>query len=139
MVEALLTVAAALIFSVYDYALFPLTDNPDGSPNAWRIPYRISQIVLQLALYTACFFLAGWTCAAAAALVWWTGGCDVLYYLYDGPRSSFWGERRWFWMWWTPLGLARRAQGRRDPLMSSTEVLWQALIGAVLSVPFLFL
>lgn len=135
---AFYVIAATVLFTAYDYALFPLTDNADGSPNAWRIPYRVSQIVLQLGLYAACWILGGWSCAAASALVWWTGVCDVLYYVFDGPRSSFWRECRWYWLWWTPLGLVRRAGGTRDPLMSSSEVLWQAIIGVALSIPFLF-
>lgn len=128
----LYAIAVTIGFTLFDLWLFPLTKDADGEPNKWRRPYRALQIIVQLGLYTGAFFLGGWSAAAASAVIWWTGGCDVLFYWFG--KYEFWGERNWFWMWWTPLGLVR---GRRENLMNSVEVFRQSIIGAGIGVAIL--
>ncbi|MBI5646693.1 MAG: hypothetical protein HY962_07150 [Ignavibacteriae bacterium] len=67
----------------------------------------------QVVLYFAIWQVAGARALAATALVWWTGGCDLLYYFLG--RYPLW-TKSWTWLWWTPGGLLALAgaSGNRD-------------------------
>jgi hypothetical protein len=60
------------------------------------------QASFQAILYLFLLQAVGWIPTAAAALVWWTGGCDALFYPLGKHR---WDSGHWTWLWWTPVGL----------------------------------
>lgn len=120
--------AITIGFTFFDLALFPLTIT-DGVANRWRVPYRILQAAVQLGLYALAWWTCSWGTAAAAAFLWWAGGCDVMYYVLGGYNLR--AENTWTWLWWTPVGMIRWTQGWRAPapLMSADEVIRQAVVG----------
>lgn len=123
----LAVIVATLVFTLYDCWLFP-----KARGTGWLVPYRISQIAIQIGLYVGCYLLYGLPCAIAAFLIWWLGVCDILYHPILG--FDFWLDYGWSWMWWTPLGMYRSLVN--PPLyMTSTEVFWQ---GAT-SIPISFI
>lgn len=45
------------------------------------IPYRFMQNIFMYFGFFSLWFIFGWKSTAAAAIMWWFGVCDVLYYL----------------------------------------------------------
>lgn len=143
---AISAIAATLVFVLFDLWLFPWAVN-----SYWLGWYRALQTVVQIGLYALAWMLGGWTAAVAAAVIWWLGGCDVLFYWIGGYP---WHKARWPWLWWTPAGLwrwipvflatkanilERAALGRDAVTLTGTGVLWQAGIGLALAAAVIVL
>jgi hypothetical protein len=147
--NALAAAAATLVFTLFDLLVFPWVVNNRPALLGW---YRVTQGIVQCALYAGAWALSDWTGAAATLVVWWTGGCDVLFYWLGGYK---WHTGRWPWLWWTPAGLWRflptflmaltpgsltcravldaATAGREKVILEGTDVLWQAGVGAIIA------
>ncbi|MFA6234942.1 MAG: hypothetical protein WC824_12290, partial [Bacteroidota bacterium] len=106
-----LFVAAFSVYDVFGYDFIVMTDSTASSSIA-RMPelrtayavslnaYRIVQVTFQFILSAAVMFAAGWRAMLAGNLVWWGGGCDLLYFAATFRTLPL----KWDWMWFTPLG-----------------------------------
>ncbi|MAT38643.1 MAG: hypothetical protein CL946_03460 [Ectothiorhodospiraceae bacterium] len=134
------TAGAVVLFAAYDYVGFNLAKHDEN----WLEVYRVSQVVLQGALAWVLNREAGWSSAAAFGAIWWTFGCDLLYYAFAellDPGEPWQGAGafsesvladRVTWAYWTPLGIAR-GYDREEPIEGSA-LLTQAAIGLVAGV-----
>ncbi len=144
--SAFAAIVATLAFTLFDLWLFPR-----AAERGLLVWYRIAQVALQIGLYGAAWYITDWTAAVAAGVIWWTGGCDVLFY-WLGKYA--WWSSIWSWLWWTPAGLWRwipafikasgpvlkRAEVGRDAVtIDGCGVLWQAGIGVLLAILLLLL
>jgi hypothetical protein len=147
--NALAAVTATLVFVFFDLWLFPWVVNNHPGLLGW---YRVAQGVVQGALYAGAWMLTDWSAAVAAAAIWWTGGCDVLFYWLGGYK---WHAGRWPWLWWTPAGLwqflpaflpaltpgtltgtailGAAANAREKVTLEGRGVLWQASAGCLIA------
>lgn len=122
-------------FTGFDLTFFPFTHDYEK----WLPVYRVAQGLVQTGLYYWAFTLSGWTAPVASFIIWWTGGCDILYYL----MGNFpWHFGPWYWLWWTPAGLVEflpawrhttADKARLAVTMPLNAVLWQAGIGLTAS------
>lgn len=136
-VSALFATTAFTVFDLIGYKwLCDQGDRKDLVPY-----YRMMQVMFQAVLYLTVWLLAGWQAAAASALIWWTGGCDLLYY-WIGFYKLF--SSAWTWLWWTPVGLVPYLLGRRAGhdhesstrwvAMKTPAVVTQAIIGFIAAI-----
>lgn len=127
--------AVSLIFSGFDAFMWKRVEDTD-----WEVWYRGAQIALQLALYSTAYAIVGFWCAGACALLWFTGGCDVLYYWWKGLDVASDEASGYPWLWWTAIGLYRcAAVGKANVRFRAWEVYTQAGIGAALAFALTFI
>ena len=102
---------AAWLFSYFDMVGYGELIDDTGYEHLTPF-YRILQITFQVALCLMLFVSAGWRAPLVFMVVWWFGGCDLVYYMLrdeieewvqDYNTPEMFNE----WMWWTPLGLLR--------------------------------
>jgi len=127
-------IIAILVFSIFDYRYYNVIGKKD------EFKYRVIQVSFQIIL-SVILFLINPIYAICFLLVWWTWGCDWIYYLID---FALWitlkrgyeggdGFKRVLvngcnWGWWTPYGLVKLLfTGSRD--ISGRALIAQSLVG----------
>ena len=90
--------------------------------------YRINQFMYDLLLLIIIGFLFGWMVALSGWIMKLFGLQDVFYYLFLQEKLP----AKWTWMRWTPLGLIKGN-------LTRNEIIFQALIGIVISTTLLIL
>ena len=113
-------VCAAIVFSLFDYFGFNISLKKNWADFSLFNKYRAVQVSVQIILTLLLLFLSGWQSALVFNLIWWTWGCDFLFYLfceifnYGNDRGNFRKEvlgNNVQWAWWTPYGLLFTKKG----------------------------
>ncbi len=138
--KTLAVIGASLLFSGFDYVGYNATRQ---NPTALKV-YRVSQVLAQLGITYLLYESVGPGPALGFNLVWWTFGCDFIYYGYAevvnpghpwesrGDYSHGVGADQCTWAYWTPLGIARGM--KRGEKIPERTLLAQSLIGAALGI-----
>ncbi len=137
--ELILSFAAIIIFSLYDYFGFHISYKRGWENFKPVNRYRVSQLLTQIIITIVLFFLGGWFSALAFNLLWWTWWADILFYFwYDtlrafgyprnpgGFREQVLGNKV-TWAYWTPWGLIRSKN--KNEVMRRGEIFFQAAAG----------
>lgn len=126
---------ACIGFSAFDYAGYNLTKDDATA----LVCYRISQVAVQALITWALWENYGAQSAVKFNLIWWTFGCDWLYYGWANLLNPHhgWesrgapGVNQISWGWWTPWGLL---SGGKGSLLSSRSLAFQSVIGLSISI-----
>jgi len=138
-------ISAAIVFALFDYFGFNISLNKKWADFSLFNRYRAAQLVFQIVLSLLVFLLSGWKAALVFNLIWWTWGCDFLFYLfceifnYGNDRGNFKKEVKGNnvqWAWWTPYGLMFTKKG--DVIKISVLII-QSIVGVVLAIVIYFL
>lgn len=133
-------VSASILFSLFDYFGFNMSLKKNWADFNLFNKYRFVQGIVQLILTIFLLILSGWKSAVIFNLIWWTWGCDFLFYLYceifnyGNDRGNFRKEvidNKVQWAWWTPYGLMFT---KRGDVIKFKILLLQTIIGLALSV-----
>lgn len=136
----LYTVLASTVFALFDYFGFNISLKKGWADFSNFNKYRVVQGLFQLCLTILLYYISGWRAAAAFIIIWWTWGCDFLFYLYcemfnyGNDRGNFRKEVKGNcvkWAWWTPYGLLFTKKG--DVIMYR-KLVWQAVLGTLAAV-----
>ena len=139
------TISAAVVFAMFDYFGFNLSLKKGWADFSNFNKYRVVQGLFQLCLTVLLFYLTGWRAAAAFNIIWWTWGCDFVFYLYcemfnyGNDRGNYRKEvisNNVKWAWWTPYGLMFTKKG--DVIKYKTLVV-QAIIGLMGAAVIVFI
>jgi len=131
------TISAAVVFALFDYFGFNISLKKGWADFSNFNKYRVVQGLFQLLLTALLFFLSGWRTASAFNIIWWTWGCDFMFYLYceifnyGKDRGNFRKEvmsNSVKWAWWTPYGIMFTKKG--DVIKFKILVL-QAVLGTL--------
>ena len=131
------TITATAVFALFDYFGFNISLKKGWADFSNFNKYRVVQGLFQIILSVLLLYLAGWRAAAAFNIIWWTWGCDFMFYLYceifnyGKDRGNFRKEvmsNSVKWAWWTPYGMMFTKKG--DVIKFKTLVL-QAVLGTL--------
>jgi len=109
-----------VIFSLFDYFGFNFSLKRKWADYKLINKYRIAQSIFQVILSVLLYLISDWQSVAAFTLIWWTWGCDFLFYLFcevfnfGKDRGNFRKEvmgNNVQWAWWTPYGLMFTKKG----------------------------
>ena len=137
--------SGVLAFSLFDYFGFNLSLNKNWADFSLFNKYRFFQATFQVVLSVSLYFLSRWQSVAAFNIIWWTWGCDFIFYLlceifnYGNDRGNFKKEvsgNNVLWAWWTPYGLMFT---RRGDVITKRILITQALIGLLISIIICFI
>ena len=140
MYDFIYTFAAVVVFALFDYFGFNFSLKKGWADFSNFNRYRVVQGLFQLFLTVLLFYFSGWRAAAAFNIIWWTWGCDFMFYLYceifnyGKDRGNFRKEvmsNSVKWAWWTPYGMMFTKKG--DVIKFKTLVL-QAVLGTLAAV-----
>lgn len=115
-----LSLSFVVVFSLFDYFGFNISLKRKWADYSLFNKYRVVQFIFQILLSVLLFLLSGWQSVLAFNFVWWTWGCDFLFYLfcevfnYGNDRGNFRKEvmgNNVQWAWWTPYGLLFTKKG----------------------------
>lgn len=115
-----LSLSFVVIFSLFDYFGFNISLRKRWADYTLINKYRIAQFIFQILLSLLLLYLSGWQSVAAFTIIWWTWGCDFIFYLlceifnYGNDRGNFRKEvigNNVQWAWWTPYGLLFTKKG----------------------------
>ena len=90
--------------------------------------YRINQLMFDVLLLLILCLLFGWVPALCGGILKIFGMQDVTYYIFLQKQLP----EKWHWLKWTPLGWFKK-------ILTKKEVVFQAIIGIVLSVILLLI
>ncbi len=133
----LFTMSGVILFSLFDYFGFNISLKKGWAEFNNDRGYRVVQGILQAVLTAVLIYFSGWRAAIGFNIIWWTWGCDFLFYLYC-EIFNFGNDRGNFrkevlsgsvqWAWWTPYGLMFTKKG--DVIKHKILVI-QGVTGAV--------
>lgn len=112
---------SSVAFSLFDYVGYNMTL---GTP-----AYRAAQFAVQIAISYILYEKFGLPTAIGFNLVWWTWGCDLLYYQWGRvlpPYDRLDSGKQVSWASWTPAGFGKR-------IVPHDTLIAQSLVGAVLA------
>ncbi len=133
-------ILAVIVFSLFDYFGFNISLKKNWADFKLFNRYRAAQVSVQIILTLLLLFLSGWQSVLVFNLIWWTWGCDFLFYLfceifnYGNDRGNFRIEvlgNNVQWAWWTPYGLMFTKRGE---VIKFKILLFQSLIGLLTSI-----
>jgi len=136
--------SAVIVFSLFDYFGFNVSLKRKWADYSLFNKYRVAQVLFQILLSTLLYYLSGWQSVIVFNFIWWTWGCDFLFYLfceifnYGKDRGNFKKEvygNNVQWAWWTPYGLLFTKKG---DVVKLKILIIQALTGVVFSVMVCF-
>jgi len=119
-----------LIFTAFDLLGYKYAIEAAGRAGLALMAYRIMQFLFQFILIVL-FLPSSRNVAIGFTLVWWTGGCDILYYLIGNYPFS----ETMSWLSWTFPGLVITAANQ---LMGTKFVINTVFICIVSGSVFLF-
>ncbi len=114
------TISTAVVFSLFDYFGFNISLKKGWADFSNFNRYRVVQGLFQVILTVLLLYLSGWRAAVAFNIIWWTWGCDFMFYLYceifnyGKDRGNFRKEvmsNNVKWAWWTPFGIMFTKKG----------------------------
>lgn len=132
-------VIAAILFALFDYFGFNISLKKNWADYSLFNKYRVVQGLVQIVLSLLLLILSGWKSVIVFNLIWWTWGCDYLFYLfceifnYGNDRGNFRKEvlgNNVQWAWWTPYGFLFT---KRGDVIKSKILMVQSIIGLILS------
>jgi hypothetical protein len=135
-----LSLSFVLIFSLFDYFGFNISLRKRWADYTLINKYRIAQFIFQIILSGLLFYISGWQSVAAFTIIWWTWGCDFIFYFlceifnYGNDRGNFRKEvigNNVQWAWWTPYGLLFTKKG---DVIKLKILIVQSITGCVISV-----
>ena len=144
-ISLIYTVAAVIVFALFDYFGFNVSLKRGWADFSNFNKYRVVQGLFQLILTVLLFYFSGWRAAIAFNIIWWTWGCDFLFYLYcevfnyGNDRGNFRKEVKSNsvkWAWWTPYGLLFTKKG---DVIKYRKLVWQAVLGTLGAVVVLLI
>ena len=121
---------ASVAFSLFDYVGYNATMNEHGIA---PVGYRVAQAAVQIGLSYLLYEKFGLPTAIAFNLIWWTWGCDLMYYQFGRvlpPYDQLSPNKQVTWASWTPVGLVR---GGKEPIAHNTLIA-QSLVGLTLAI-----
>ena len=139
-IQYFLGLSGAVVFALFDYFGFNIGLKRGWADFTLKNKYRYFQTVFQLFLTALLLFISGWQAALVMNVIWWTWGCDLLFYLlceifnYGNDRGNFRKEvlsNSVQWAWWTPYGLLFTKKGDTIPYKI---LIIQSAAGIVISV-----
>ena len=129
------TVIGAVLFSLFDYFGFNISLKRGWAEFNNDRGYRMVQGAVQAVITLILLLVSGWKAALGFNIIWWTWGCDFLFYLYceifnyGKDRGNFRKEvlgGAVQWAWWTPYGLLFT---KRGDVINHRKLVWQAVLG----------
>lgn len=129
-----------VIFSLFDYFGFNISLKRKWADYKLINKYRIAQSIFQVIISVLLYLISGWQSVAAFTLIWWTWGCDFLFYLFcevfnfGNDRGNFRKEvmgNNVQWAWWTPYGLMFTKKG---DVIKLNVLIVQSITGFLISV-----
>lgn len=133
-------VLGALLFSLFDYFGFNISLKRGWAEFNNDRGYRVVQAVMQGLITLILLIVSGWKAALGFNMIWWTWGCDFIFYLYceifnyGKDRGNFRKEvisGGVQWAWWTPYGLLFTKKG---DVVGYRALAVQALIGFAIAL-----
>lgn len=88
------------VFTAFDHLLFldVLTKVPKEIPHVPEAAYRIAQGSIHILMLVVTYLVTqSWQVCLATQIIWWTLGCDVLYYIIG--KHEF--DQTWTWVRWS--------------------------------------
>lgn len=132
--------AGAFVFALFDYFGFNISLKKKWADFTNRNKYRTAQLLFHISLTLLLFVSAGWKPALIMNIIWWTWGCDLMFYMfceifnYGNDRGNFRKEvlsNSVQWAWWTPYGLLFTKKG---DVLKFGILLVQSVIGIIISI-----
>jgi hypothetical protein len=129
-----------VLFSLFDYFGFNISLKRKWADYGLMNKYRVVQSFVQIILSILLFYISGWQSVAAFTIIWWTWGCDFLFYLFceifnfGNDRGNFRKEvkeNNVQWAWWTPYGLLFT---KRGDVINLNVLAVQAAAGLLISI-----
>jgi len=134
------SLAGAALFALYDYVGYNISLRKNWVNNKFVNPYRISQSLVQVLITILLLIFAGWQSALGFNIIWWSWGCDVLFYFYCTSLHIY-KDRGIFtkqvlgnqvtWAWWTPYGLMFT---KKEQAVRWTKLITQVITGLILTL-----
>ncbi len=122
-----------IIFTAFDVFGYASVENSKDRDNLVR--YRIIQTVFQWTIFLLLGLLTHWNLWTTLGFIylWWMGVCDVLFYVLLGKLKDMLGYGNMYWLWWTPMGIWDKINGRETggvPVLHITlysVIIWYAV------------
>ena len=122
-----------IIFTAFDVFGYASVENSKDRDNLVR--YRIIQTVFQWTIFLVLGLLTHWNLWTTIGFIylWWMGVCDVLFYVLLGKLKDMLGYGNMYWLWWTPMGIWDKINGRETggvPVLHITlysVIMWYAV------------
>jgi hypothetical protein len=129
----------AVFFALFDYIGYNLSLRKNWVNMKFVNPYRISQSIVQVLITSVLLFFVSWQSALGFNIIWWSWGCDILFYFFCASLNIF-KDRGNFtkqvignqvtWAWWTPYGLLFT---KKQDTVKWQKLILQAAIGLALT------
>jgi|FrelakmetLWP11LW_1041352.scaffolds.fasta_scaffold06113_2 hypothetical protein len=136
--------AGAVIFALFDYFGFNISLKRKWADYTHRNKYRTAQLLFHILLTLLLFVFTGWQTALIMNIIWWTWGCDFVFYLFceifniGNDRGNFRKEvlsNSVQWAWWTPYGLLFTGKGKTIKfIILLTQFIFGILISIFISI-----
>ena len=142
-ITALVGVLGTLFFAIFDYFGYNISARNGWVNEKFINAYRIVQMIVQVGIAVACYFLGGYIAVIVFMILWWTWTCDWLFY-FIGEILGVYGKgylndepfmNKVTWAWWTPFGLIKwLVTGQQQTVIQWQILVVQSLIGILISV-----
>lgn len=118
-----------ILFTAFDVFGYGSVEQSKDRENLVR--YRIIQTGFQWTLFLLLGIITHWNTWVTIGYIylWWMGVCDMLFYVLLGKLGDMLHYGNMFWLWWTPIGMWNKWNGRET---SGKEVLHITLYSAIL-------
>lgn len=142
-ITALISILGTIIFAIFDYFGYNEAAKSGKVNEKFINPYRILQMIVQVGIAVACYFLGGYIAVIVFVLLWWVWVCDWIFYLL-GELLGIYGREHLYnepfgnivtWAWWTPYGLIKwLITGEQQTVIKWPILLTQSIIGIIISI-----